>query len=192
MSKLSIKETWGYVPVKAEGAVWNPTWELHSNGWIYRFWHLPSEVGGILRITHISVFFKSPAAIRSAEAVSVLQCISLLSAGDLTCGLKLCKRRCPPLRWQPARQSSCKHRVCRNRWWDPRRWAWKAACMHRSRFKLLTVQLLWKTCCFGNQQMIWCWLWWKQALPDIRLLLTISKEPGAEQDIYERAAWANL
>lgn len=42
-----------------------------------------------MRITHISVFFKSPAAIRSAEAVSVLQCISLLSAGDLTCGLKL-------------------------------------------------------------------------------------------------------
>lgn len=46
--------------VKAEGAVWNLIWELHSNGWIYRFWHLPSEVGGILRITRISVYFSCP------------------------------------------------------------------------------------------------------------------------------------
>lgn len=43
-------------------------------------------------------------------------------------------------------------------------WTRKAACMYRSRFKLHNSPASGLTCCFGNQQMICCWLWWEQIL----------------------------
>lgn len=139
----------------------------------------------------------SPAVIRSTEAVSVLQCTSLLSAGEPEFWLKLWKSLLPSSACQPARQSSRKH--CHtgdtaNRGIGPRK---RAICMPQSRLNLHNSSVPHENLLYDGAEerdfISWLLLscsnqsksaavWWKQMLPDAGLLLTTSKKAGGEQD----------
>lgn len=109
ISKLSIREMWGYMTVKRVrvlcGILFDNCIQIE---WIYRFWHLPSEVGGILRITHSSVHFSC--LLLCSDLRKQWACYSVFPSSQLetlTFWLKLWKSQLSFCTWQSALCSLC-------------------------------------------------------------------------------------
>lgn len=86
-------------------------------GSIYRFWHLPSEVGGILRITHSSVHFSC--LLLCSDLQKQWACYSVFPTSQLetlTFWLKLWKALLSFHTWQSALYSLCQPHRARGAW----------------------------------------------------------------------------
>lgn len=152
-------------------------------GWIYRFWHLPSEVGGILRITQSSVHFSC--LLLCSDLQKQWACYSVFPSSQLetlTFWMKLeisaFIPHIPVSTVLPVPASLCWGHTA-NRWRDLKKWATQWVSVYQSWFNLcnspVSRENLYSRAerqvfhCPGSafllqREQICCWFWWEQAL----------------------------